>query len=116
MECNLDSLRAIGIDLEPTVKRFCDDTGLLVEMLHEFAQEDLAEGLPSALGADDLAEGERLAHAVKGTSENLGLMELSARCNEVMQAVRAGKTEGLEGLVDAAVRCYRTVRAGIASL
>ena len=43
-------------------------------------------------------------------------MELSARCNEVVQAVRAGKTEGLEGLVDAAVRCYRTVRAGIASL
>ena len=38
MECNLDSLRAIGIDLEPTVKRFCDDTGLLVEMLRELVQ------------------------------------------------------------------------------
>ena len=42
----------------------------------------MAEGLPSALGADDLAEVERLAHAVTGTwSANLGLMELeNARC------------------------------------
>ena len=109
-------LAALGIEMDATMKRFCGDTDLLVEMLREFAAEDLLERLPAAIAESDGAAIERAAHAVKGTSANLGLMELSARCNEVVQAVRAGKTEGLEGLVDAAVRCYRTVRAGIASL
>ena len=53
-------LAALGIEMDATMKRFCGDTDLLVEMLREFAAEDLLERL-------------RAAHAVKGTSANLGL-------------------------------------------
>ena len=60
-------LAALGIEMDATMKRFCGDTDLLVEMLREFAAEDLLERLPAAIAI------ERAAHAVKGTSANLGL-------------------------------------------
>ena len=46
---------------------------MLVEMLREFAAEDLLERLPAAIAESDGAAIERAAHAVKGTSANLGL-------------------------------------------
>lgn len=116
MEPTMEKLVALGVDLESTLKRFCDDADLLVEMLHEFAAENLAEELPEAAARGDYHQIELTAHAVKGTSANLGLVELSARCNDAVQAVRSGKLDGIDGLVEAAVECYRSVRAGIEAL
>ena len=100
MEDKEARLCALGIDVRPTLKRFYGDYDLLVDMLHEFVQEDMAEGMPAACAGGDLGELERIAHALKGTSANLGLVEL----------------EGLGEKVDMAVGCYRSVRAGIAAL
>ncbi len=105
-----------GIDWDPTVKRFCGDLDLLDCMLREFAEEDLIEGLPPALARADYGEVERIAHAAKGTSANLGLVEVSALCDDVVQAVRAGDCARLEELVGAAVNRYRIVRQRIAEL
>lgn len=116
MEREIVRLAALGVDVEPTLKRFYGDCDLLVEMLHEFAAEGLADQLPDALASGDLDRVERVAHAVKGTSANLGLMELSARCNDVVQAVRAQQLDNLDVLVAAAVERYRTVRDSIAAL
>lgn len=66
-------LAALGIEMDAAMKRFCGDTDLLVEMLREFAAEDLLERLPAAIAESDGAAIERAAHAVKGTSANLGL-------------------------------------------
>lgn len=116
MESMMDKLVALGVDVEPTLKRFCGDEELLVEMLHEFAAENLAEELPEALARGDYHQIELTAHAVKGTSANLGLVELSARCNDAVQAVRTGELDGIDGLVSAVVECYRSVRVGIEAL
>lgn len=109
-------LAALGIEMDATMKRFCGDADLLVEMLREFAAEDLLERLPAAIAECDGAAIERVAHAVKGTSANLGFTELSARCDKVVQAARAGELDGIEGLGAEALACYRDVRAGIAAL
>lgn len=116
MHTEIARLAALGVDVEPTLKRFYGDCDLLVEMLHEFADEGLADQLPDAFESGDLDRVERIAHAVKGTSANLGLMELSARCNDVVQAVRAQQLDGLDALVTVATERYRTARDGIAAL
>ena len=85
-------LAALGIEMDATMKRFCGDTDLLVEMLREFAAEDLLERLPAAIAESDGAAIERAAHAVKG------------------------ELDGIEGLGAEALACYRDVRAGIAAL
>ncbi|WP_231847556.1 hypothetical protein [Gordonibacter pamelaeae] len=46
----------------------------------------------------------------------MGFTELSARCDKVVQAARAGELDGIEGLGAEALACYRDVRAGIAAL
>lgn len=106
----------LGIDAEATLKRFCGDYDLLVEMLHEFASENLADGLPDALKKNDYDEVERIAHAVKGTSANLGLTDLSSRCDDVVQAVRSKTLGSIEALVSEAVASNRTALASIATL
>lgn len=111
-----ERLADLGVDVGPTLKRFYGDADLLVDMLHEFAAENLIAGLSAACAAGDWSEAERIAHAVKGTSANLGLVELSARCNDVVQAARSGQTEGIEGLADRAVECFCTVSTAIAAL
>ena len=84
-------LAALGIEMDATMKRFCGDTDLLVEMLREFAAEDLLERLPAAIAESDGAAIERAAHAVNGTSANLGLH--GAEC-----ALRQGGPGGACGL------------------
>ncbi|BAK43749.1 Hpt domain-containing protein [Eggerthella sp. YY7918] len=116
MDTISEQLTALGVDIEPTLKRFYGDCDLLVEMLHEFAREDLAEQLPEALSQGDYTQIELIAHSVKGTSANLGLVELSNRCNDAVQAVRAGTFDDMDKLVNAVVEQYRTVRAGISQL
>ena len=54
-------LAALGIEMDATMKRFCGDTDLLVEMLREFAAEDLLERLPAAIAESDGAAIERAA-------------------------------------------------------
>ena len=87
-------LAALGIEMDATMKRFCGDTDLLVEMLREFAAEDLLERLPAAIAESDGAAIERAAHAVKGTSANLGLhgAEVRAATRWSRRRVRASST------------------------
>lgn len=116
MDGGWERFEALGIEAESTRKRFCGDADLLVSMLHEFADEDLLEKLPAALGSRDFAVVERVSHAVKGTSANLGFKDLSLACDQVVQAVRAGRTDEVDGLSADALGRYRAIRAGIASL
>lgn len=116
MEQRTQSLEAIGVDTEPTLKRFCGDEDLLVEMLHEFSEEGYEDKLSAALQEQDLHALEHAAHTAKGTSANLGLVELSDKCNEVVQSIRKNEHAGLDAKVQAAVACYRNVCKAVAAI
>lgn len=116
MQDTISHLAAIGVDIDPTLKRLCGDVDLLVSLLQDFAAENLVAQIPDALEKQDYEAIENLAHAVKGTSGNLGLVDLSARCNDVVQAVRSGNTELLGSLVEATLVQNQQALAGIATL
>lgn len=116
MDDRIERLEALGVDIGPTLKRFYEDVDLLTDMLREFADENLLAELESIEEPYDAAMIERVAHAAKGTSANLGLVDLSARCDDVVQAARGGRLECVEQHVADALAAFRDASAGIREL
>lgn len=107
---------ALGMDVAETADRFCGNIDLLQSMVRLFAQENYEERLASALAESDWGRLEHAAHALKGASANLGFVELSRLAEVVVQAMRDGDHDGIDGSVGALEAEFVRVRDGIAAL
>ena len=73
--------------------------GRLQDLFSRDTPADLAS-LRAALANGDREEARRLAHLIKGTSATVGAMRVSATAREAEDALAAGRTEGLAGLLE----------------
>ena len=89
------TLDTLGVDVDTTLHRFGGNEPLLERFVRRFPQDETYQRLTDALADSewDLAQIERLAHTLKGTSANLGFQVLSDHCHELVQAIRAGETQ-----------------------
>ena len=109
-------LMAIGVDIVPTLQRFDDNEVLLVRCLKLFARDDSASAASDALEAGNFRQLESIAHSVKGTSVNVGLADLSARWDAVLQAVREERFEDVDGLTRSALEEFHATQQAINAL
>ena len=87
------------------IQKLADQLGLdvedyteLIDLYIETTKADF-EGLKTALAARDAKEVHRKSHSIKGSSGNMGLMELYETAKEINDNARADNLEGLEDLV-----------------
>ncbi len=80
---------AANLGLEP--EEFTE----LVELFVETADDDLSK-LNAALEANDVKQASDAAHSLKGSSGNLGFMEISEVARVVEEKARGGAIDGLE--------------------
>ena len=111
-----EQLEAVGIDVEPTLARFMNNTDFLLRMLGMFVSENAAANMEEALNSGDPDAIERAFHAVKGTSANLGLATLSSACSTVVEAKRSGQMENIQQQGEDAINLCRATYEKIAAL
>lgn len=99
-------LMALGVDVVPTLQRFDNNDALLVRCLKLFAQDDSYQEAETALELGNFKRLEAIAHSIKGTSINVGLVDLSKQWSNVMEAVRNNKLENIDELTYTALDTY----------
>lgn len=112
----LESMQLCGVDTATTLRRFADNTALLERFVLKFPQDPTFSSLAEAIGGTDTTLIERLAHTLKGTSANLGYQELSNRCASLVNAIRAGQSEGLPALFQPIEEEYGRVVSAIGQI
>ncbi|MFT4542147.1 MAG: HPt (histidine-containing phosphotransfer) domain-containing protein [Planctomycetota bacterium] len=78
-----------------------DDTGLLLELIGLFL-DDAGERVDQIVEAgpkSDLDTIEKMAHALKSASANIGALGFSLRCKELEANARDGQTGAVAGMV-----------------
>jgi len=85
-----------------------DDPEFVGELVDEYLADAPVqlEAMRAAVAAGDPASAARPAHTLKGTSSNLGAMELAAACRKIEERARAGAADGLMELVASAGAAY----------
>lgn len=105
-----------GVDIVSTLERFDGNEALLVRCLKLFADDSLANEAAAALDAGNFSRLGTIAHSIKGTSVNVGLVDLSEQWNDVLMAVRANRLEEVDGLAREALASFRVTREAILAL
>ena len=93
----LEGLAALGeADLGSALERVCGDAELYWECLGDLFADDDLTALKKELEAGNVQQAFSVAHALKGVISNLGLTALYRQICEIVEPLRAGKTEGVE--------------------
>ncbi|RQO62456.1 hypothetical protein DBR47_04270 [Paucibacter sp. KBW04] len=84
-----------GLDIAAALQRFVNDAGSLRNTLQRFCvnQRQALEELSSALKRQNWAEGERVAHTLKGLSATFGMDALAQAAGALEQALRQPEPE-----------------------
>lgn len=95
----MQALEAAGIDAQGALSRLMNNEGFYLRMLGKFVEDPTYTSLEAAYESKDMDALLHAAHALKGVSGNLGMVELSRLC-EQMQHLLEGRGEGdVEGLM-----------------
>lgn len=105
-----------GVDIVSTLERFDGNEELLVRCLKLFANDASANEAADALDAGNFSRLGTIAHAIKGTAVNVGLVDLSSQWSDVLVAVRENRLEDVDGLAREALASFRTTREAILAL
>ena len=86
----------LPVDLDRLVREFDGDSALAMQMLHSWLASvpALLDDLRSALGAPDLDQVRRTAHAIKGAAANLSADPLAAAASSLEAAALAADPDG----------------------
>jgi CheY-like chemotaxis protein/nitrogen-specific signal transduction histidine kinase/HPt (histidine-containing phosphotransfer) domain-containing protein len=81
-----DSIKTIDTEFLEKIREYCGDEDDIVPRLVELYLEDTPPriaALLEAVGRADVAEMKSIAHAIKGSSANIGALRMSALCAEM---------------------------------
>ncbi|MBQ9438632.1 MAG: Hpt domain-containing protein [Lachnospiraceae bacterium] len=92
-----EELEAYGVDMAVTLDRFVDDWDLYVSCLEAFKEETSFADLRAALDKENYTEAFDAAHTLKGVSGNLGMTPLYEVTCSMVETLRSGENEDLEG-------------------
>jgi PAS domain S-box-containing protein len=88
-------------DLEAFSERMMDDKEIMVSVMESYLTDipDLVKLLEEALSDGDMTETERLAHSIKGASNNMGGEDLGHLAYEIEKAAHLNETENMDDLI-----------------
>ncbi|NDV23289.1 transporter substrate-binding domain-containing protein [Desulfovibrio sp. JC022] len=91
-----------GINVKSGLVKVSGNRDLYRKLLNQFRAKylDFADEIREQLAAEDLETATRIAHTVKGVAANLGADELAHSAGEVERALRAGKKDVDDLLMD----------------
>ncbi len=91
------------VDQTAGLSRVAGNRKLYRDLLFQFSEKhaDAAEEIRARLDRGEAQEAQALAHAVKGMAGNLGAVDVQRAAGDIESAVQEGRTEALEGQVDA---------------
>ena len=92
----------INIDIEGSLTRFANMEKMYIKFLKKFREDETFEKLSKAVEEKDRRETEQAAHTLKGVCANLGLEDLRAVFDQIVQAVRSGETQRIPALYEKA--------------
>lgn len=99
-------LMALGVDIVPTLQRFDNNEALLIRCLKLFSADDLYDQAQTALELGNFESLENIAHSIKGTASNVGLVDLSKQWTDVMEAIRKNQLDNIDTLTYTALTTY----------
>lgn len=84
-----------GMDVDGALHRLMDNEGLYIRLLGKFLDDKNCEELEACIGAGDYEKAFHAAHTLKGVAANLGLAELAAADEVVVERLRVNDSEGI---------------------
>ncbi|MDU5109457.1 MAG: Hpt domain-containing protein [Clostridium sp.] len=91
-------LKKIGVDIDGTISRLCNNVNLYKKLLNKFLEDKNFEMLINSLKNSDYKNIEIYAHTLKGLSGNLGFVELSKACAEMVESIRKEELDSLSNI------------------
>jgi len=107
-----------GIDMASGLTRVGGNQKLFLKLLAKFSlkHSQAVDEISQALADGDSSLGERLAHTVKGVSGNIGAKDVHMAAHGLEMAIKNGKMDDVDGLLDQLALTLEQVLASIASL
>ncbi|MCP4289026.1 MAG: response regulator, partial [Gammaproteobacteria bacterium] len=107
-----------GIDVSSGLNRVGGNRKLFKKLLREFRQDyrDVVVAMREALAEGDEATAQRQAHTLKGISGTFGANELHRSARDLDAALKAGKSEDYQALLDQFEESLTPVLGGIADM
>lgn len=91
-------LKEIGVDIDGAIFRLCNNIDLYKKLLNKFLEDKNFEMLIDSLENSDYKNIEIYAHTLKGLSGNLGFVELSKTCAEMVESIRKEELDSLSNI------------------
>jgi len=114
MEEYLQTLREHGCDVDGALGRMLGDGDFLLRCARSALDMPEFEQLGSALAARDAAAAFEYAHALKGVTANVGLTPLYTQVTRLVEPLRAGRAEDLDGAYGDLLQLRKELRALLA--
>lgn len=108
-----DILIDAGIDYESGVERFSGHEAIYGKFLKMFPKDPNYENLSEALETGNMDKAFTSAHTLKGTAGNLSLSELFRNVSNLVEDLRAKKTDNLAELMEKVKASYTKTVAAI---
>lgn len=89
----MDQLRDLDIEVDEALERLSGDEKLYVKLLNTFFDGEPLKGLKASFTSKNPSDEYRLAHNMKGSSLNLGLLPIADLAIEMLQLLRDHKEE-----------------------
>ncbi|MDD2956334.1 MAG: Hpt domain-containing protein [Oscillospiraceae bacterium] len=93
MKETIEKLRDWGCDTVGAVERMADDEEFYIECLQEVAQDPCFAQLRQTLQDGDVQGAFDAAHTLKGVLANVGLTPMYDKIVEIVEPLRAGRTD-----------------------
>lgn len=87
-----EAYRAAGIDYAQGLERFMGNAALYQQFLSQFLYDGSFEEFWAGMEMGDLQMAEKAIHTLKGTAGNLSMIRLFELSDEIVEALREGKT------------------------
>lgn len=105
-----------GLDVDGALHRLMENENLYIKLLGKFLSDNNYEELTARISEKDYKEAFHNAHTLKGVGANLGLAELTKAVEVVVEKLRAGNSEGIEGDMREVTEKYNMAVEAIRSL
>lgn len=92
----VQTLKAMGCEMDSTMERFLNDENFYQECLKEMLEDPAFEKLGAALTAHEIRQSFEYAHMLKGIVANMGITEMYDCLVTLVEPLRSGTDEGLD--------------------
>lgn len=96
-----------GADYDKGLERFMGNVALYHKFLLKFLDDGSFAQFKQSIGENDMEKAGKHVHTLKGTAGNLSLMRLFKAADDMVKAIRSGKTvDEVEPLVQQVEKVY----------